>query len=207
MSALASSWLPWVVGMVWIGVPANAMDNGQCPWCSPPMMMMALVSLNMVHHNPSGLGLTPPLGWNTWMTCGESTCGHDVCNEVSPGGLMLVISLETCSSLMNLTQDEVKSTALAMKSNGMQDLGFVYVNMVRPCAAAIFRRVFECRAESQDDCWASHRNSTGALTADPLRFPSGIDGLANWLHDLGFKLGVYVATRAPFRNRVDVCQA
>jgi hypothetical protein len=53
------------------------------------------------------LGLTPPLGWNTWVTCGDEGCGHDVCNEA-----------------------EVKSAATAMASNGMQALGFTYVNLV-----------------------------------------------------------------------------
>jgi hypothetical protein len=52
---------------------------------------------------------------------------------------------------------------------------------------------------TQDDCWASHRNASGALTADPERFPSGIDGLTAWLHDRGFKFGLSVhGTHASF---------
>lgn len=54
----------------------------------------------------NGVGRTPPLGWNTWKTCGEATCGHDVCNE-----------------------GEVKSAANAMLENGMHALGYNYVNL------------------------------------------------------------------------------
>lgn len=61
----------------------------------------ALVALAAALHGAAaydnGLGRTPPLGWNTWMTCGDSTCGHDVCSEA-----------------------EVKSIATAMQANGMQ---------------------------------------------------------------------------------------
>ena len=62
------------------------------------------------------LGLTPPLGWNTWMTCGDPGCGHDVCNEA-----------------------EVKGAATAMAANGMQALGYTYVNLVSspPCESGI----------------------------------------------------------------------
>ena len=62
----------------------------------------------------NGVGRTPPLGWNTWKTCGEESCGHDICNEA-----------------------EIKSVAMAMIQNGMQDLGYNYVNL--------------------DDCW--HQNA------------------------------------------------
>lgn len=57
-----------------------------------------------------------------------------------------------------------------MKENGMQALGFTYVNL--------------------DDCWAFTRNETDdSLRWDPDRFPSGIPALVSWLHDEGFKFG------------------
>lgn len=49
-----------------------------------------------------------------------------------------------------------------------------------------------------DDCWLSKsRDSEGRLQADPVRFPSGIKGLADYMHAKGLKLGVYgdVGTR------------
>jgi alpha-galactosidase len=99
----------------------------------------------------NGVGRTPPLGWNTWKTCGEESCGHDICNEA-----------------------EIKSVAMAMIQNGMQDLGYNYVNL--------------------DDCWASKRNETDqTLTWDAQRFPSGIPTLIDWLHSKGFKFGLYTS--------------
>lgn len=52
----------------------------------------------------NGLGLTPPMGWNTWCTQGH--CGLDVCNDA-----------------------EVRSIADAMASNGMKEAGYQYINM------------------------------------------------------------------------------
>lgn len=52
----------------------------------------------------NGLGLTPPMGWNTWCTDGH--CGRDVC-----------------------TAKEIMAVADAMASNGMKDLGYEYINL------------------------------------------------------------------------------
>lgn len=43
-----------------------------------------------------------------------------------------------------------------------------------------------------DDCWSSlNRTKEGRLEVDPDRFPSGIKGLADYVHALGLKLGIY----------------
>lgn len=43
-----------------------------------------------------------------------------------------------------------------------------------------------------DDCWLSHeRDANGKLQPDPDRFPSGIKALADYIHDLGLKFGIY----------------
>jgi alpha-galactosidase len=100
----------------------------------------------------NGAGKTPPLGWNSWVTCGEATCGHDICNEA-----------------------EVKSVAQSMQANGMQTLGWNYINL--------------------DDCWAATMRDpvNQTLTWDTNRFPSGLPVLINWLHTRGFKFGLYTS--------------
>lgn len=60
-----------------------------------------------------------------------------------------------------------------MIDNGMQQLGFNYVNL--------------------DDCWADQRDTNGSLTWDKARFPSGMPGLASWLHERDFKFGLYTS--------------
>lgn len=56
--------------------------------------------------------------------------------------------------------------------DGYRDLGYEFVNI--------------------DDCWASkERDANGRLQADPDRFPSGIKFLADYVHSLGLKLGIY----------------
>lgn len=42
-----------------------------------------------------------------------------------------------------------------------------------------------------DDCWSSGRNSSGYLVADQERFPDGISGLAEKVHNMGLKVGIY----------------
>jgi alpha-galactosidase len=112
---------------------------------------LVALSLHVSTALDNGLGETPLLGWNTWKTCGDSGCTHDYCDE-----------------------HEVKTAAEAMAANGMQALGYNYVNL--------------------DDCWAYTRdNATGALTWDAERFPSGMNGLADWLHERGFKFGLYTS--------------
>ena len=43
-----------------------------------------------------------------------------------------------------------------------------------------------------DDCWLDHKRSAeGRLQPDPERFPNGIPALANYIHKLGLKFGLY----------------
>lgn len=42
-----------------------------------------------------------------------------------------------------------------------------------------------------DDCWSAGRDENGELRADPDRFPSGIQALAEYMHDRGLQLGIY----------------
>jgi len=66
----------------------------------------------------------------------------------------------------------IEQTAQAMVSNGMKAAGYQYVNI--------------------DDCWmAPSRDSAGNLVADPTRFPAGIKPVADYVHGLGLKLGLY----------------
>ncbi|NOW48258.1 alpha-galactosidase [Novosphingobium sp. SG751A] len=65
----------------------------------------------------------------------------------------------------------IRSVADAMVANGMRDAGYAYVNI--------------------DDCWQGERGKDGFIQADPVRFPSGIKALADYVHARGLKLGIY----------------
>ncbi|MET8765053.1 ricin-type beta-trefoil lectin domain protein [Lentzea sp. NPDC004782] len=72
----------------------------------------------------------------------------------------------------NVSDSLVRATAAAMHNNGMQAAGYQYVNI--------------------DDCWMTHnRDSNGNLVPDPAKFPNGIKALADHVHSLGLKLGIY----------------
>jgi len=71
----------------------------------------------------------------------------------------------------NVSEDLIKSIADAMVGSGMKDAGYEYVII--------------------DDHWQVGRDENGNILADPDRFPSGIKGLADYIHSLDLKFGIY----------------
>ncbi|KAK8066061.1 hypothetical protein PG997_012808 [Apiospora hydei] len=63
-------------------------------------------------------------------------------------------------------------TANLFVSLGLKDAGYQYVNI--------------------DDCWSTkNRNSSGYLVPDPAKFPKGMKALADEIHGMGLKFGLY----------------
>ena len=71
----------------------------------------------------------------------------------------------------DVNEATVRATADAMVASGMKDAGYQYVIV--------------------DDCWHGKRDSNGFITADPVKFPSGIKALADYVHSKGLKFGIY----------------
>ncbi len=71
----------------------------------------------------------------------------------------------------NVSEDLIRQTADAMVKSGMKAAGYEYVVI--------------------DDCWQIARDKVGNIVADPQRFPSGIKSLADYIHSLGLKFGIY----------------
>jgi alpha-galactosidase len=70
-----------------------------------------------------------------------------------------------------LNETVVKAQADAFITSGMKDAGYEYVNL--------------------DDCWMNGRDAAGKFKVNTTKFPSGIDGLAKYIHDKGLKIGIY----------------
>jgi alpha-galactosidase len=72
-----------------------------------------------------------------------------------------------------VSQEVIRRTAEAIAASGLKDCGYEYVVI--------------------DDCWSrkSGRDSHGDLVPDPERFPGGIQALADHVHGLGLKIGIY----------------
>jgi alpha-galactosidase len=66
-------------------------------------------------------------------------------------------------------EDIIKRVADALVSTGLRDAGYGYVIV--------------------DDCWQSSRAADGSIVVDP-KFPSGLKGLADYLHSKQLKLGI-----------------
>lgn len=71
----------------------------------------------------------------------------------------------------DIDEDLIKGIADALVESGMAEAGYRYVNL--------------------DDCWQVSREEDGTIVADPERFPSGIPALADYVHGLGLKFGLY----------------
>jgi len=90
----------------------------------------------------NGLGRTPAMGYNTW---DDFRC--------------------------NITAQDIMSAADAIVRQGLNKVGYQYVNM--------------------DDCWAQGRYPNGTIYPDPTTFPNGIEPVANYVHSKGLKFGIY----------------
>jgi alpha-galactosidase len=71
----------------------------------------------------------------------------------------------------NVSEQLLRDMADAMVKSGMKDAGYKYVVI--------------------DDCWQVSRDKNGNIVADPQRFPSGMKALADYIHSLGLKFGIY----------------
>jgi alpha-galactosidase len=71
----------------------------------------------------------------------------------------------------DVSEELVRGIADAMVESGMRDAGYEYLVI--------------------DDCWQVERGPDGVIVADPERFPSGIEALADYVHGRGLKFGLY----------------
>jgi alpha-galactosidase len=71
----------------------------------------------------------------------------------------------------NVTEQTLRDTADAMVATGMKDAGYEFLVV--------------------DDCWHGPRDANGFITADPVKFPSGIKAIADYVHSKGLKFGIY----------------
>ena len=71
----------------------------------------------------------------------------------------------------NISEDLIKATADKMVELGLVDAGYIYLNL--------------------DDGWHGERDEQGFIHEDPVKFPSGIKALADYVHARGIKLGIY----------------
>lgn len=70
-----------------------------------------------------------------------------------------------------IDENVIKRTADAMVTSGLADVGYEYIVI--------------------DDCWQTGRDENGNIVADPVKFPSGIKALADYVHSKGLKFGIY----------------
>ncbi len=70
-----------------------------------------------------------------------------------------------------ISETKIKQTADVMVSSGMRDAGYNYIII--------------------DDLWQGTRDASGKISPNATKFPSGIKALADYVHAIGLKLGIY----------------
>jgi len=71
----------------------------------------------------------------------------------------------------NITAQDIFDVTDAIINQGLNKLGYRYVNM--------------------DDCWAQGRDKNGQIYPDPIAFPNGIKVIADYVHSKGLLFGLY----------------
>jgi len=72
----------------------------------------------------------------------------------------------------DIDEGKIKEIADAMVASGMRDAGYTYLVL--------------------DDAWmASKRDEDGRLVADPVKFPSGMKAIGDYIHGKRLKFGIY----------------
>lgn len=71
----------------------------------------------------------------------------------------------------DVSEGLLQASAALIVDYGLKDLGYQYVIL--------------------DDCWSNGRDGNGTLVVDGIKFPNGMAAVANDIHDLGLKFGMY----------------
>jgi len=71
----------------------------------------------------------------------------------------------------DVSEKLIKEIADAYIVNGFKEAGYEYIVI--------------------DDCWQIDRDANGKIVVDPVRFPSGMKALADYVHSKGLKFGIY----------------
>ena len=73
---------------------------------------------------------------------------------------------------LNISEAIIKGQANAMVSKGLKDVGFDHINI-------------------DDGYFGGRDNTTGQLLIHPTRFPKGLKGVVDHIHEKGLKAGIY----------------
>lgn len=71
-----------------------------------------------------------------------------------------------------INSDVIKKQADAMVSSGLKDAGYQYVNI-------------------DEGWWQGKRDASGNITIDTTDWPGGMSAIADYIHNLGLKAGIY----------------
>ncbi len=114
-----------------------------------------------------------------------ATATHAGTTGLSSAGVMASVGMTASAPTMGwnswnsfgcggLTETLVRETADAMVNGGLLAAGYDTLTL--------------------DDCWSAvSRDSSGNLTNDPVKFPSGMKAIGDYIHDRGLKYGIYAS--------------
>jgi alpha-galactosidase len=131
---------------------------------------------NLMPRLDNGLGLTPALGYNNWVSiCPPSLPYSSIpYHTISPRVTVSSANTPTQNNggCTHATADSALKVANLMVSLGLKAAGYQYLNI--------------------DDCWTTkQRASNGHLVPDPAKWPQGMKPVIDQIHAMGLKFGLY----------------
>lgn len=102
--------------------------------------------------------------------CIEASAQIESSNEVRPKAPIMGWASWN-NYRVEINEDIIKAQADAMVSSGLRDVGYSFINI--------------------DDGFYGGRDEEGNLLAHPVRFPSGMKSLAQYIHSKGLYAGIY----------------
>lgn len=90
-----------------------------------------------------------------------------------------------------ISEEKVLAAAHSFVTLGLREAGYEYVNIDVSISSTVIYlvRIFN----TPQDCWAlcDRDPKTNEQVPDPSRFPRGIKALADHIHSMGLKIGIY----------------
>ncbi|KAL0279663.1 UNVERIFIED_CONTAM: hypothetical protein PYX00_001167 [Menopon gallinae] len=121
-----------------------------------------------------------------------------------PSAIITLIAISLCTETSALSNNLARTPPMGWSSWERFRCNVDCVNYPDECVSeTLYRTMADKMVEDGylaagyeylllDDCWLSDkRNLAGMLVADPVRFPSGMKNLSQYVHSRGLKFGIY----------------
>ena len=144
--------------------------------------------LGLAEASDNGKARVPPIGWNSW--CTDVSCTK--C-EVDLDCLLRRCRCRLCAAAAALPHRHPLTLPDLSADAIRRDYCTEEMVHRQTDAVATHLKPLGWSLITLDDCWGGGRLANGSYSWDPVRFPSGMPALAQYVKSKGLELGLYMA--------------